>query len=86
MSVCIPRAGEPSHPVSTGVRGHNKAIVPTAAASNLSALDHDYHLAGVTPSVIFQADIPISAKDYFINGTICVTTNASWCRSMPSPL
>lgn len=45
--------------------GYNKAIDPTAVASNLSALDHDYHLAGVTPSVIFQADISTSAKDSF---------------------
>ena len=56
------------------MRGHNKALVPIAAASNLSALDHDYHLAGVTPSVVFHADIPNFAKDSFFNGTICVTT------------
>lgn len=42
--------GEPDLPISTGVRGHNRALVP-AHGSHLEALDHDFHVHGIVPSV-----------------------------------
>lgn len=64
--------GEPEEPLSTGVRGHNKVLVPVDGP--LAALDHDWHTAGVVPSVAFIAEIPESASDSFYNGKIYVTT------------
>ena len=61
--------GEPSCPVSTGVRGHNR---PVDGPQNC-ALDHDFHVHGIVPSVSFIVDIPISAKDSFFQGKACVT-------------
>lgn len=42
--------GDPGLPVSTGVRGHNRSIV-LAEGPGPSALDHDFHVHGVVPSV-----------------------------------
>ena len=39
--------GEPGLPISTGVRGHNRSLVPSSCF--LSALDHDFHIHGVVP-------------------------------------
>ncbi len=41
--------GEPGLPVSTGVRGHNRSVV--SAGHELAALDHDFHVSGLVPSV-----------------------------------
>lgn len=65
--------GEPHSPISTGVRGRQKAIVPHQGPS-LSALDHDFHVAGITPSVVFLSSIPSSIDDTFFNGDVCVIT------------
>ena len=64
--------GEPSCPVSTGVRGHNRSLIPVDGPQNC-ALDHDFHVHGIVPSVSFIVDIPISAKDSFFQGKACVT-------------
>lgn len=40
--------GEPKAPVSTGVRGHNRSLVP-AVGPQLEALDHDFHLHEILP-------------------------------------
>ena len=37
-------------PASCGVRGHNRSIV-LAEGPKLSALDHDFHVYGIVPSV-----------------------------------
>jgi hypothetical protein len=63
--------GEPECPISTNVRPHNRAMVPVGAT--LSALDHDFHVHGVIPSVLFQIDIPESADDNFYHGKVHVT-------------
>lgn len=63
--------GEPGHAVSTGVRPHHGGLV-TADRQNI-ALDHDFHIAGVVPSVCFIIDIPSSPNDSFYNGLVHVT-------------
>ena len=44
--------GEPHCPVSTGVRGHNRSLVPLNGP-RVQALDHDIHVNGIVPSVVF---------------------------------
>lgn len=66
-------SGAPGLPVATGVRGHHQSIVPLHGPS-LSCLDHDFHLAGITPSVAFIAEIPSSVQESFFSGRINVTT------------
>ena len=46
--------------VSTGVRGHNHSLV-IGTSSNLQALDHDLHVAGIIPSLAFFPHIPKEA-------------------------
>ncbi|XP_052249975.1 uncharacterized protein LOC127858198 isoform X2 [Dreissena polymorpha] len=62
--------GEPGKPVSTGVRAHNKSLVPVAA--KLASLDHDFHVHGAVPSVLFKVHIPEDSKDSYYNGQIHV--------------
>ena len=50
--------GEPGLPVSTGVRGHNRSLV--SAGHELAALDHDFHVSGLVPSVALVVDLPDS--------------------------
>ena len=64
--------GEPNHPIATGVRGRQHAIVPHDGPT-LTALDHDFYLAGITPSVAFLSSIPGSIDDSFFNGKVTVT-------------
>ena len=64
--------GEPNAPVSTGVRGHNCSLVPTEGPQ-VEALDHDFHLHGIVPSIAICVDIPGSANDSFITGQPSVT-------------
>ncbi len=61
--------GEPSTPVSTGVRGHNRSLtcITTSGPQNC-ALGHDFHVHGIVPSVSFMDDIPASAKGSFFQG------------------
>ena len=56
--------GEPNFPVSTGVRGHNRSLVSINGPQNC-ALDHDFHIHGIVPSVSFMVDIPTCTKDSF---------------------
>lgn len=64
--------GEPGAPVSSGVRGHNKSLVTNSRSKNL-ALDHDFHVFGIVPSVAFVVDIPSLAQDSFFQGMPYVT-------------
>ena len=68
--------GEPKAPVSTGVRGHNRSLIP-AVGPQLEALDHDFHLHGIVPSVAFCVDTPESATDCFYNGQPVVTNKVT---------
>lgn len=63
--------GNPGHPVSTGVRAHHGGLVGTGG--KIVALDHDFHLAGLVPSVCFQIEIPENSDDSFYDGTVFVT-------------
>ncbi|KAK3097052.1 hypothetical protein FSP39_005923 [Pinctada imbricata] len=63
--------GEPGCPVSSGVRSQNRALVPNSV--KLAALDHDFHIHGAVPSVLFHVDIPENPSDSFYHGTVHVT-------------
>ena len=65
--------GEPGKPQATGVRGHNRSLAPVSGLI-LSALDYDFHLAGIIPSVVFVFDVPSSPLDSFFNGNVFVTS------------
>ena len=64
--------GEPHCPVSRGVCGHNRSLVPHAGAQ-LVALDHDFHVHGIVPSVSFFVNIPENASNTFYRGDPFVT-------------
>ena len=64
--------GEPHCPVSTGVCGHNKSLVPLSGCQ-VQALDHDFHIYGIVPSVAFFIDVPENVSDYFFRGVPFVT-------------
>ena len=56
--------GEPKYPVSTGVRGHNRSmVISSTPIAQLKALDHDFHIAGIIPSVAFFPNIPSCVQD-----------------------
>ena len=63
--------GEPGLPISTGTRGR-RSLVPSSD-SIMGALDHDFHIHGVVPSVALVIDIPDSACDSFHRGQVYVT-------------
>ena len=65
--------GESGKPQATGRRGRNHSCAPVSGPI-LSALDHDFHWAGVIPFVAFVLDIPSSPLDSFINGNVSVTS------------
>ena len=64
--------GEPNHPVSTGVRAHNRVLAPIDMP--IQALDHDFHIAGLVPSVALSCNIPNNPDDSFFSGQAYVTT------------
>ena len=64
--------GEPHCPVSTGVRGHNRSLVPLNGP-RVQALDHDFHVNGIVPSVAFLVDVPDNFSDTFFRGIPFVT-------------
>lgn len=63
--------GEPGKPVSTGVRPHNRALVPDGV--KIAGLHHDFHIHGAVPSVLFHVNIPENVADSFYDGTLHVT-------------
>ena len=64
--------GGPDCYISTGVCGHNHSLVPLNG-HQLQALDHDFHLFGIVPSVAFFIDVPDNASDSFFRGATFVT-------------
>lgn len=64
--------GEPDCPISTGVRGHNRSLV-SLDGPQLLALDHDFHVHGIIPSVAFFVSIPEKPSDSFFTGQAVVT-------------
>ena len=65
--------GESDCPISTGVRGHNRSLVVGSSLQQIKALDHDFHVARVVPSVAFFPNIPKQARDSFYSGSVVVT-------------
>lgn len=65
--------GEPGIPISTGVRGHNKVLTPSDGPK-LVCTDHDFHIAGLVPSVAFVSRIPRNSNDSFFKGNVYITT------------
>ena len=59
--------GEPGFPVSSGVRGHNRSIVPLQGHQGPLALDHDFHVHGIVP-VSFFVEIPETVEESFYRG------------------
>ena len=53
--------------VSTGVHGHNRSLVPHSG-SQLLALDHDFHVHGIVPSLSFFIEIPKNSSHSFYRG------------------
>ena len=66
--------GEPDNPISTGVRGHHRSLAVAGSGPTLAALDHDFHVFGVVPSVALAIEIPDSANDSFFSGHPYVTS------------
>ena len=64
--------GEPNAPVSMGVCGHNRLLVPSEEP-RVEALDHDFHSHGIVPSVAFCVNIPDKENDSFYTGEPFVT-------------
>ena len=63
--------GEPNLPIAATNRRHSRSLVPSAA--QLEALDHDFHIHRIVPSVAFFVDVPESAQDSFYSGRPHVT-------------
>ena len=59
--------GESNCHVSTGVHGHNRSLVPHSG-SQLLALDHDFHVHGIVPSLSFFIEIPKNSSHSFYRG------------------
>lgn len=62
--------GQPGKPVTSVQRRHHSSL--TTLTSGLQALDHDFHVCGCVPSVIFEIDVPENSKDSFYSGQPCV--------------
>lgn len=45
---------------------HIRSLIPNSA--QLVAVDHDFHIHGIVPSVYFVVNIPESAQDSFYSG------------------
>ncbi|WAQ96534.1 hypothetical protein MAR_029224 [Mya arenaria] len=65
--------GEPSVPISTGVRGHNKVLTQNDGP-RLVASDHDFHIGGIVPSVVLVSDISENPSDSFFIGHVFVSS------------
>ena len=68
---CVVPVGEPGDPISTVVHPHNRSLA--LKALKLAALDHDFHVHGIIPSVSFFVNIPDSSEDSFFQGKLYVT-------------
>ena len=70
--------GEPTTPISTGVRGR-KSIAPLS--TTLEALDHDMHKSSLTPNVVLKCDIPDTLDNSFVRGNVYYTVSDSVFQS-----
>ena len=70
--------GEPTAPVSTGVRGRT-SIVPLS--TTLEALGHDLHKSSLTPNIVLKCDIPVTIDRSFVQGNVYYTVSDSVFQS-----
>jgi hypothetical protein len=63
--------GEPEKPVSALLRHHNRSLT-TKDNTTIVALDHDYHVCGLVPSVTFKVNIPEDPRDSFYQGNVYI--------------
>ena len=61
----------PDLPISTGVRGHHRSLVP-AEESKVVALDHDFHVQGIVPLVALFVLISNNIYGKFYRGRVAV--------------
>ena len=59
--------GEPLHAISTNVKMHNWSFGVENVV--IKALDHDWNVCGLVPSIVLVCDIPDFIKSSFITGT-----------------
>ena len=64
--------GDLGCPLATGVRGHNRSLV-SLHGTRLLALNHDFHMHGVVPSVALFVNTPEKPTDSFSDGQVIVT-------------
>lgn len=57
--------GEPDNPISTGVHGHHRSQAVAGPGPTLAALDHDFHVFRIVPSVALAIEIPDSVNDFW---------------------
>ena len=74
--------GEPGKPTSATQRRHNASL--TTPGKETLALDHDYHLCGIVPSVCLVVDIPDTQKGSFYQGNCQKQSSSS--KQPHSPL
>ena len=60
--------GEPERPVPTNVQARGGALVP--GDKILGALDHDFHMYGLVPSVVLKSDVTDNVNDSFYKGIV----------------
>ena len=59
----ITPVGDPGCPLTTGVRVIIVFFLVSLSGPQLYALDHDFHVCGIVPSVMFVVDTPRSPTD-----------------------
>ena len=72
--------GEPDIPISTGVCGHHRSLTfASSSGPTRSALDHDFHLLEIVPSVALAINIPESFNDslFFLGSHMCAIRTRS---------
>ena len=62
---------EPARPVSATARQHDHCLAPLDGVA-VVALDHDFHVCWIIPSVVFKPEIPNSPSDTFFTGDVHV--------------
>ena len=68
--------GESTNAISMNVRSHNKSL--GSKILPLCALDHDWKLGGLVPSVSLICEIPETKKETFFSGIPYATTKENF--------
>ena len=73
--------GQRKQPISSTSRRHGKSL--TVSNNSLLALDHDFHTAGLVPSVVLKIDIPEEATSSFHQGELDVAVKEKYFTAQP---